>query len=69
MPYLSAVQIKQEAHHKWVSILTRCGVPVEYLQNKHGECPLCGGHDVSVAGIERGWSSLSLSLDLNTQPP
>ncbi len=45
MPYLSAVQIKQEAHHKWVSILTRCGVPVEYLQNKHGECPLCGGVD------------------------
>lgn len=45
MPYLNATKIKQEAHLKWVGILARSGIPVEYLRNKHGACPLCGGTD------------------------
>ena len=45
MAYLNAAQIKQEAHGKWAEILARCGIPTNYLLNKHGACPLCGGTD------------------------
>ncbi len=45
MAYLNAAQIKQEAHGKWAGVLARCGIPSNYLLNKHGACPLCGGTD------------------------
>ena len=45
MPYLNATQIKQKAHGKWISVLAKCGIPSDYLRNKHGACPLCGGKD------------------------
>lgn len=37
--------IHQVAGGKWPDILSRLGVPDEYLQNRHGPCPICGGKD------------------------
>lgn len=37
--------IIQEANGNWHSILTRLGVPAEFLVNRHGSCPACGGKD------------------------
>jgi putative DNA primase/helicase len=45
MPYLNAAQIKQEAYGKWAGVLAKRGIPANYLLNKHGACPLCGGTD------------------------
>lgn len=36
---------KDAARHKWHGILTNIGVKQEYLKNRHGPCPLCGGSD------------------------
>lgn len=33
------------AKGKWRGILMAFGIPAEYLKNKHGPCPLCGGQD------------------------
>ena len=33
------------ARHRWLEILPRLGIDRQYLQNKHGPCPLCGGKD------------------------
>lgn len=32
------------AHGKWRGILLELGVPENFLINKHGPCPVCGGH-------------------------
>jgi putative DNA primase/helicase len=37
--------ISQNALGKWPSILTMLGVDQEFLKNKHGPCPICGGKD------------------------
>lgn len=36
-------ELKQQAHGKWTAILSQLGIKDEYLQNRHGPCPLCGG--------------------------
>ncbi|WBO22304.1 hypothetical protein PBT88_19510 [Sphingomonas abietis] len=33
------------ARNKWRSLLPHLGVKAEYLSNKHGPCPICGGKD------------------------
>ncbi len=33
------------ARHHWVSIHSAFGIEENYLQNKHGDCPCCGGKD------------------------
>ena len=33
------------ARHRWMEILPRLGIDRQFLQNKHGPCPLCGGKD------------------------
>jgi putative DNA primase/helicase len=33
------------ARYRWLEILPRLGIDRQYLQNKHGPCPLCGGKD------------------------
>lgn len=35
----------QAAVGKWYGILSHFGVDKQFLQNKHGPCPLCGGKD------------------------
>lgn len=37
--------IDQIATGHWQTILTSFGIGSEYLRNKHGPCPLCGGSD------------------------
>lgn len=36
---------KDAARHKWHGILMNVGVNQEFLKNRHGPCPLCGGRD------------------------
>jgi putative DNA primase/helicase len=36
---------RNAARGRWYDILTRMGIPAEFLKNKHGPCPMCGGHD------------------------
>jgi putative DNA primase/helicase len=33
------------ARGRWPEILPRLGIGAEFLRNKHGPCPLCGGRD------------------------
>lgn len=33
------------ASGKWYSLLSSLGINSEYLKNKHGPCPMCGGKD------------------------
>lgn len=33
------------ARGRWVSILSALGVDEQYLRNRHGPCPFCGGED------------------------
>jgi putative DNA primase/helicase len=35
----------EAAKHKWPEVLKRLGVPDEFLLNRHGPCPICGGSD------------------------
>lgn len=37
--------IHDQARGKWRGILATLGVPQEFLKDKHGPCPLCGGKD------------------------
>ncbi|QPF87009.1 toprim domain-containing protein [Bradyrhizobium genosp. L] len=37
--------IQQRAHGRWYGILCALGVESNYLRNKHGPCPRCGGKD------------------------
>ena len=38
-------KIKRSANGRWFSILASLGIASEYLRNKHGACPGCGGTD------------------------
>ncbi|MFW6114232.1 MAG: primase-helicase zinc-binding domain-containing protein [bacterium] len=39
-------EIKQAASGRWTEILSSlCSIAPEYLDGRHGPCPLCGGHD------------------------
>ena len=33
------------AQGKWMGVLMHFGIEAEYLRNRHGPCPLCGGKD------------------------
>ena len=35
----------ERARGRWLQILPKFGIPSEFLINKHGPCPLCGGRD------------------------
>jgi putative DNA primase/helicase len=35
----------ERARGRWPEILPRLGIGTEFLRNKHGPCPLCGGRD------------------------
>jgi len=37
--------VREQATGKWTGILQSLGVPDEFLKNKHGPCPFCGGKD------------------------
>lgn len=39
------MRVLEEARYKWYSILKNLGVPDEFLVNRHGPCPFCGGKD------------------------
>ncbi|MHB8408287.1 MAG: DUF7146 domain-containing protein [Acidiferrobacterales bacterium] len=41
----SLSDIKDAARGQWPDILMRLGIPAEYLRNRHGPCPGCGGTD------------------------
>jgi putative DNA primase/helicase len=38
-------KIAELAKGQWFHLLTGLGISAEYLQNKHGPCPICGGKD------------------------
>lgn len=35
----------ERARYRWRELLPRFGVPTDYLRNRHGPCPICGGRD------------------------
>lgn len=37
--------VSEAARGRWPEILTRIGVPPEFLTRRHGPCPACGGKD------------------------
>lgn len=39
------MKLKDQAHGKWEGILLQLGIGSEFLKNKHGPCPVCGGKD------------------------
>lgn len=39
------IEIRDQARNKWASILQMFGIDRDYLKNKHGPCPICGGKD------------------------
>lgn len=42
---VTTTDLLQAASGHWQSILPALGVPAEYLSNRHGPCPGCGGKD------------------------
>jgi phage/plasmid primase-like uncharacterized protein len=38
-------EIQQRALGRWYGILSTLGVATNFLRNKHGPCPVCGGKD------------------------
>src|ERR1700756_5830301 len=38
-------EIRERAVGKWSGILSALGIASNYLRNKHGPCPACGGKD------------------------
>lgn len=42
---MSRTNTPQEAADRWPGILQAFGVDPQFLRNKHGPCPLCGGKD------------------------
>jgi putative DNA primase/helicase len=40
-----ATEVKDRARGNWRSILNRLGISENYLMNRHGPCPCCGGKD------------------------
>ena len=41
----NALNTVERARNRWREILPRLGIDPEFLQNRHGPCPLCGGKD------------------------
>ena len=41
----SVIDIMREAEGRWREILAELGVSPQFLKNKHGPCPICGGKD------------------------
>ncbi len=35
----------ERARGRWHEILPACGIPANFLRNRHGPCPACGGRD------------------------
>lgn len=35
----------ERARNRWLEILPQLGIDTQFLTNKHGPCPLCGGRD------------------------
>jgi putative DNA primase/helicase len=42
---MSQLYTIERAHGRWQEILPRLGIAPEFLKNRHGPCPLCGGRD------------------------
>lgn len=42
---MTAPSTIEAAQGHWFEILSRFGIDEEYLRNKHGPCPICGGKD------------------------
>ena len=40
-----AERIQDRCIGRWTSLLPLCGIGAEYLKNRHGPCPCCGGKD------------------------
>jgi len=38
----SCVKVTDQAQGRWPAILIALGVPEQYLENRHGPCPICG---------------------------
>lgn len=43
--HLPKTKTRDQAIGRWPGILQALGVAAEYLRNKHGPCPICGGKD------------------------
>lgn len=43
--FLDLDAVRASAHGRWPDVLTRLGIGEEFLRNKHGPCPACGGKD------------------------
>ena len=43
--YFTTTELLQSAQGQWPSILPALGVGAEFLSNRHGPCPGCGGRD------------------------
>lgn len=39
------MRLKEQARGRWPMILSQYGIPDQYLKDRHGPCPLCGGKD------------------------
>lgn len=42
---MRASEIAESIGSRWPLVLEQLGIAPEYLTNKHGPCPACGGHD------------------------
>jgi putative DNA primase/helicase len=42
---MSELNTIERARNRWREILPRLGVDTQFLTNRHGPCPLCGGKD------------------------
>jgi putative DNA primase/helicase len=42
---MSQLNTTERARGRWREILPRLGVAPEFLKNRHGPCPICGGRD------------------------
>lgn len=38
-------ELRDQARNKWPSILSALGIGKEFLRDRHGPCPICGGKD------------------------
>lgn len=43
--YYKADDVRRAANGRWIDVLGRLGVNTEFLTNRHGPCPGCGGRD------------------------
>jgi putative DNA primase/helicase len=42
---MSQLDIREQMRGRWRDVLIACGISANFLKNKHGPCPLCGGKD------------------------